>query len=240
MDFFNQNIELAEAIASVARKSGISKIVYVSTDMVYGDEVMSPLTERSTPKPIGEYGASKLMAERILSSNIEVYDLVILRPRLILGRGRVGTIQKLAKLITSPFPIVLLGNGKNKYQFVAVEDVCTAIELSLNPCESGIYNIGSDNPPNLDDLFEATLKALQQKKFVLKIPNRLAIIIFDALDKLDISPLAPEQYRIAGLDFVLNTEKIKNKLGWAPTKDDQTMLIESLSSLISSRYKHLD
>lgn len=233
--FFYQNIQMADSISNIANSLGVKRVIYVSTDMVYGDDVISPVSEEITPNPIGEYGASKLAAERIFSDSRNTYEVVILRPRLILGRGRVGTIQKLAKLIESPFPLILIGNGRNKYQFVAAEDVCTAIELSLTQDVSGVFNIGSDNPPNLDALFKATLLDLNRKKMILKIPMKFAVLIFDFLDKLGLSPLTPEQYKIAGLDFVLNTDKIKSQMGWSPTKNDQAMLFDSLNGLINAR-----
>ena len=134
----------------------------------------------------------------------------------------------------APFPLILIGNGKNKYQFIAAEDVCSAIELSLTKSQSGIFNIGSDNPPNLDVLFRNTLLNLKRKKIIFRIPMRPAIAMFNFLDRFGISPLTPEQYRIAGLDFVLNTDKIKLQLGWSPTKNDQYMLFEALDDLINS------
>jgi nucleoside-diphosphate-sugar epimerase len=233
--FFQQNIQMADSISNIANSLGVKRIIYVSTDMVYGDEVISPVSEEITPKPIGEYGASKLAAERIFSDSRNTYEVVILRPRLILGKGRVGTIQKLARLIESPLPLILIGNGKNKYQFVAAEDVCAAIELSLTQNVSGIFNIGSDNPPNLDDLFKTTLLNLNRKKSIIKIPTKFAVLIFDILDRLGLSPLTPEQYKIAGLDFVLDTDKIKKQLGWSPTKNDQAMLFDSLNNLINAK-----
>jgi nucleoside-diphosphate-sugar epimerase len=232
VSFFQQNVLMAESINHVANSLGINKIVYISTDMVYGDSVISPVTEEDVPSPIGEYGRSKLAAERIFMNASNVYKVVILRPRLIVGKGRAGTIQKLAKLIKSPLPLILIGNGKNKYQFVAAEDVCAAIELSLNQSLTGVFNIGSDNPPTLEVLFRDTLIDLNRSKMIVRIPARLAVLIFDFLDWLGLSPLTPEQYKIAGLDFVLNTDKIKSQLGWSPTKNDQRMLFESLYDLI--------
>ena len=234
-EFFSENVRMAQSISVVSNSTGIKKVVYVSTDMVYGDRVISPVAEDAHPNPIGEYGMSKLAAEKIFSDASNSYEVVILRPRLILGKGRLGTIQKLANLINSPLPIMLIGNGKNKYQFVAAEDVCSAIELTLKLNMGGIFNIGSDNPPNLDDLFKDTLSNLNRKKMVLKIPLKVAVLIFNILDRLGVSPLTPEQYKIAGLDFVLNTDKIKSQLGWFPTKNDQAMLFESLSELLVSK-----
>jgi nucleoside-diphosphate-sugar epimerase len=118
---------------------------------------------------------------------------------------------------------------------VAVEDVCNAIELSLEQGVDGIYNIGSDNPPCLNDLFRRTLTDLGVRKMVFKIPMRIAVLIFDFLDRLGISPLTPEQYKIAGLNYILDTDKIKSTLGWRPVKNDETMLRESLVDLLSSK-----
>jgi dTDP-glucose 4,6-dehydratase len=232
-NFFHQNVLMAESISNAANSLGIKKIIYVSTDMVYGENVVSPIVEDVTPAPIGEYGASKLAAETIFLNPSNSYDAVILRPRLILGKGRVGTIQKLAKLIISPLPLILIGNGKNKYQFIAAEDVCSAIELALVKNQIGIFNIGSENPPNLDLLFDDILLNLKRKKLILKVPMRPAVLILDILDRFGVSPLTPEQYRIAGLDFVLNTDKIKIQLGWYPTKSDQRMLFDALDDLIN-------
>jgi len=233
VNFFEQNVLMAESISNAANSLGIKKIVYVSTDMVYGDSVTSPVIEDVMPCPIGEYGASKLAAERIFSNSSNGYQTVILRPRLILGKGRVGTIQKLAALIESPLPVILIGSGNNKYQFVAAEDVCAAIELSLTLNRSGVFNIGSDNPPDLNVLFKETLFRLNRNKLILRIPIPLAFLVLNFLDWLSLSPLTPEQYKIAGLDFVLNTDKIKSQLGWNPSKSDQAMLHECLSDLIN-------
>ena len=87
----------------------------------------------------------------------------------------------------------------------------------------------------MDELFKVTLLNLNRKKMILKIPMKFAVIVFDFLDKLGLSPLTPEQYKIAGLDFVLNTDKIKTHLGWSPTKNDQAMLFDSLNSLINTK-----
>ena len=66
---------------------------------------------------------------------------------------------------------------------------------------------------------------------MIKLPFKAAVLIFNILDRLGVSPLTPEQFKIAGLDYILSTEKIKSQLGWSPTKNDQTMLSESLHDL---------
>lgn len=229
---FLGNIEMAYSVSEVAVRTGVKKVVFVSTDMVYGDKVLGPVEESQLPFPLGEYGESKLEAERLLGSNSKEYELAILRPRLILGAGRAGTVKKLAKMIQYPVPLLLIGNGSNKYQFVGVEDVCSAIELCLKNGVRGVFNVGSDDSPNLNFLFDSVLRSLDVKKVRIRIPSRFAILLFNFLDLIGCSPLAPEQYKIAGVDFVLCTCKIKRELGWKATRDDETMLFQSLQAQI--------
>jgi dTDP-glucose 4,6-dehydratase len=230
-EFFNQNVEMARSLTYAANEAKVSRLIYVSTDMVYGRDIESPVSESHPTVPFGEYGLSKLEAERIFSS-IGNFKLVILRPRLILGPGRVGTISKLAKLIDSPLPLILIGNGGNRYQFIGVQDVCKAIELFLNSEFEGIFNIGSDDPPKLDTLFKSTLSVLRRKKILLRIPSCIVFPILDTLDYMNIGILAPEQYKIANLDYVLSTDKLKSELKWNPSQSDEELLTLALKELL--------
>jgi dTDP-glucose 4,6-dehydratase len=226
--FFNQNLVMSKTVRDAAIKFGVSQVIYVSTDMVYGSRIQSPVDELSPTNPIGEYGNSKLLAENVLSENNNHYILSILRPRLIMGPGRSGSILKLARLIDSKFPLTLFGNGKNRYQFVSVEDLCLAIELLIRKEVPGVFNIGSDNPPTLDFLFKNVLRKIGREKRIIKVPAKVAFPVLNFLDFLGLSPLAPEQYLISNLDYVLDSTKIKNQLGWVPSLGDEQMLTEAL------------
>ena len=229
--YFSENIKMAEAIKNVAIRTNIDQVIYVSTDMVYGSEINSPVVESCLPKPIGEYGWSKLEAERILLSARDL-KVIVIRPRLILGFGRVGTIKKLANLIASPLPVVLIGNGRNRYQFIAASDLSNAILKFLNSNLTGVFNIGSQNPPNLNELFSKVFRSLGKKKSMIRVPAFIAISLLNILDKLSISPLAPEQFRIAALDYELNTNKIEDAISWKPEFSDEQILTLTLRNLL--------
>lgn len=226
------NLTMAQAIRSVAESENIEVIVYVSTDMVYGLVVNSPVSEVNIPKPIGEYGESKLAAEKEFLKLSGTCKVVIFRPRLIMGQGRQGTIQTLSRLLVSKLPLFLIGNGKSRYQFVGVEDVCEAILLALETVDSQVYNLGSDNPPQLNDLFRIVLERLGIRKLIVRVPSWLANVVLGILDKFGLGPLTPEQYKIAGKDYVLDTTKAKEQLKWKPNSTDGELLLESLNHLI--------
>jgi dTDP-glucose 4,6-dehydratase len=203
--------------------------------MVYGSKISSPVSEKTDTFPIGPYGLSKLKAEKILQRHQNKFSLSILRPRLIIGPGRVGTIEKLAKLINSGLPVFVIGNGKNRYQFISVDDICSALNLLLVYGESGVFNIGSDDPPTVEELFENTFKRLGIRKRMLKVPSALALNLLELLDLLGYSPLAPEQFRLANLDYVLDTSMLKDKLGWKPKFRDDHLLAQALQPLLESK-----
>jgi dTDP-glucose 4,6-dehydratase len=229
--FQTGNVELCQSIANCAQSTAIRKIVFLSTDMVYGSVSSSPIDETYTTNPWGPYGKSKIESEQILIKNATC-EVTIFRPRLILGIGRAGTIAKLATIVKRKLPIPIIGDGLNRYQFVGIEDVCHAIELSLVITSPGVYNLGSNNPPQIKNLLPEVLESLGYPGRVIKIPASSAKRALRFLDRLGFSPLAPEQFEIADNDYVLNTSKAIQVLGWIPKENDKELLVKSLSYLI--------
>lgn len=76
------HIEITKDIANICAKIN-SKLIYFSTDWVFGGEIGKKYTENDTPNPINYYGLTKLAAEKIIlecSSNN-----VVLRTAVIYG-----------------------------------------------------------------------------------------------------------------------------------------------------------
>jgi len=228
-DFFinieiaNQSVKLLKLIPS------IKKLIYVSTDMVYGVQKSNLVDEQVKPRPVGEYGQSKLKAEKILMSHAS--KVVILRPRLIIGPGRVGTIKLLARFISGNLPIPLIGRGNNHYQMLSVFDLWDAIAKCFVYDVNGIYNLGSKNPPTLNELFPKVLESLERKNLIIRLPKKVTEKSLLLLDRFNLSPLAPEQFLIAGQNCKLSIEKFQNATGWVPSLSDEEMITRSLQEL---------
>ncbi len=230
--FFRQNVEMAEGLSrAILASPSVKSLVYLSTDMVYGRPEFTPVPANSKTNPLGPYGKSKLEVERILLglSKEAGIRLTVFRPRLIAGQGRKGTIEVLTKLMKMNLPVPVFGKGTNKYQLVSVSDVCSAIALSLEKSSEGIFNLGSDNPPEVRHLISSTIDSLKSRSITMKLPNALLIRLLRFLDHLNLSPLSPEQFEIAGLEYVLDTSETKIALGWEPKKTDFQILLESVS-----------
>lgn len=228
--FYNNNTKGTENIINICKKSNVQKFIYVSTDMVYGIPKTNPIKENHEKNPLGDYGKTKLLAEKIVeNSNL---DYVILRPRLIIGPGRLGVFKILFKWIKKNKPVFLIGKGENRYQMIGVYDCAEACILCLNPrIKNKIYNLGSDNPPTVyDEIKYVTNKAGSNSK-IYKLNSRLIMLCLNILEFLHISPLKKEQYLIADKNYILDTTKIKKETGWSPKFNDRDMLLEAYNYL---------
>lgn len=228
---FAKNVEIArQAYKVMTATPTVKKIIFVSTDMVYGIQSESFVDENCAPDPIGEYGRSKLEAENILLKLNP--RIVIFRPRLIVGPGRVGTIKLISRFVSANLPIPFIGKGENKYQMISVYDLWSAIGKCFDGKIHGIYNLGSDNPPTLNELFPKVIKNLARSNRIMRFPRRITEQLLLLLDSFNLSPLAPEQFLIAGQNCVLNTAKFKTATGWEPQYADEEIITQALRNLI--------
>lgn len=233
LDYFRQgNTLLASSISQVCQHLEIEELIFVSTDMVYGSQKTTFINEKTTPRPIGPYGNSKLDSEEIFRSMKTNTRTTVLRPRLIIGEGRKGTIEQLAKWISTGMPIPIIGDGSNRYQFIGVDDLVRGILAVQNSKLYGTFNIGSDNPPRVSELLPYVLKKLGRKNRLMHLPAMQTKMLLRTLDSAGISPLVPEQFEIADLDYVLDTNKLKTESGWMPIQSDEEMLYSALSSIL--------
>jgi len=208
-------------------KSGLQNLVYYTTDMVYGHTEIHPRTEEHPCKPIGPYGEAKYQTEKLCDEyRANGYNITLFRPRLIIGHGRLGILEKLFKLVDMNFPVPTIGNGKNYYQFISVSDcaeACLAAVEAGFPSEN--YNLGSSNPPTVNELLGTLIKEANSKSFLIPTPAFAVKAVLALLDKMGKPIMDPEQYLIADETCVLDCSKAERELGWVPKDDDTSMLL---------------
>jgi dTDP-glucose 4,6-dehydratase len=154
----------------------------------------------------------------------------LFRPRLIIGPGRLGILEKLFKLIDWNLPVPMIGSGKNPYQFVSVFDCAEAARLAWKagvPNEA--YNLGSLEPPPVRKLLSDLIAHAGSKSFLLPTPGWAVKRTLDLLDLVNLPIMDPEQYLIADEMCVLDVSKGGRELGWVPKFRDEDMLIAAYS-----------
>ena len=211
---------------------GLNNLVYFTTDMVYGHTITNPRFEDHPREPVGPYGEAKYQTELLCEEyRKKGLNISIFRPRVIVGHGRLGILEKLFKLIDANLPVPMIGNGKNYYQFISVSDCA---EACLCAIEAGFpneeYNLGSLNPPTVRELLNALIKEAGSKSFLLPTPASMVKLVLELLDRINKPLMDPEQYLIADETCVLDVSKGKKELNWEPKDGDSDILIVAYKS----------
>lgn len=227
--FFEVNFEGTKNLTQTMLNSHCKRLIYFSTDMVYGKPKFLPVSTNHPRAPFGFYGLSKKASEDFLISQRENgLKACIFRPRMIIGAGRYVILLKLFALMRRNLPLPLIGNGTNCYQMVSVRDCAEAIVCAI---EKGVpndeFNLGSLNPPSVRDLLDFVRENCGSKSPILKTPAKLVKFTLKALEMLGLPLMFKEQYQIADEQYILDISKTQKMLGWTPKDDDKSMLLEA-------------
>ena len=238
--FWPVNVHGTENIIHAMARADAPSLVHFTTDMIYGHTAFHPMTEDHPVAPLGEYGLSKLRTEELAAEwRGRGMAISLFRPRLIIGPGRLGILEKLFRLIDWNLPVPMIGSGRNPYQFISVFDcaeACRAAWKAGVPNEA--YNLGSLNPPPVRKLLGDLIRHAGSKSILLPTPGWAVKRTLDLLDLLNMPIMDPEQYLIADEECVLDVSKAKRQLGWAPQYRDEDMLIAAYSEYRAKKDAH--
>src|SRR5690606_25330705 len=235
--FYPVNYHGTVHIIEAMDKAGAKNLVHFTTDMIYGHTVTFPMTEDHPVAPLGEYGRSKLDTEVLASEwRGRGMSITLFRPRLIIGPGRLGILEKLFRLINLNLPVPMIGSGRNPYQFISVFDCAEAARLAWKagvPNEA--YNLGSLEPPPVRKLLGDLIRHAGSRSLLVPTPAWAVKRTLDLLDRLNMPLMDPEQYLIADEMCVLDVSKAGRELGWVPKHRDEDMLIAAYDEYRAKR-----
>ncbi len=148
-------------VVEAAARAGVRKVVYSSSASVYGNAVVTPMTEDHPFNNRTMYGATKIAGEQFFRSFFEQHglDYVGLRymnvygPRMDDKGAYVSVIMKVLDRIERDLPPVIFGDGSQSYDFVHVDDVARANILALkSDATDECVNIGMGVKTSIDEL----------------------------------------------------------------------------------------
>ena len=182
-----------------------SKLIHISTDEVYGDILSGRSSEKYPYHPSSPYAASKAASDHLVSSYVRTYKIPAIVTNCSNNYGPKQHPEKLIpKLIYNILknkPLPIYGKGTNSREWIYVKDHCEAlIKVFLKGNNGEFYNIGSNK--NLNNL-QVTKELLKKSKKLIKLGNKVKINFVKDRPGHDIR-------------YALNSNKIKNKLGWFP------------------------
>ena len=139
--YYKINRDLAIETAQKVKAAGARQFIFMSSIIIYGDS--APIGEKKiitkdTPAtPTNFYGDSKLQAEiGILALKTDSFNVVILRPPMIYGKGSKGNFHVLENvaLKLAVFPKV-----NNSRSMLYIGNLVEFVRLMIDNEESGIF-----------------------------------------------------------------------------------------------------
>jgi len=219
------NVDGTRNVADAAVAHGVKHLVFTSSNCLWGEPFGRAVREDDVPAPIEVYGESKHEGEKILQEYGNELNAVIIRCPTIIDFGRLGLLAILFEFIDEHRRVWTVGGGTNRYQFIYAKDLADACIRALGHTNSDVFNIGSDDVKSLGDVYRYVVKQAGSRSKVASLPLRPTIAAMKLAHKLKISPLGPYHYKMIAEDFLFDTSKIKEHLGWRPTLTNEQMLL---------------
>jgi dTDP-glucose 4,6-dehydratase len=212
--FFRSNVLGTSVLLENARNFEVEKFIQISTDEVYGSLGAEGLFEESTPiHPNSPYAASKASADLISLAFHHTYNLPVVITRCSNNYGPFQFPEKLIPLMIinalNNRNLPVYGDGLNVRDWIYVLDHNKAVELVLEKGKPGeVYNIGASTEMKNIDIIKLILSHLDK-------PENLIEFVEDR-------PGHDRRYAI-------NSNKIRQELGWQPEFQFSNALRETIS-----------
>ena len=233
-DLFTNNERTTEVVAELCCEYGVKKLIFTSSNSVYlGNPGGHLFSEKDRPIPADEYGRSKIASEKLLEKYSGKFDIVIFRCPNIMDTGRVGMLSILFDFVREGRKCWMIGNGQIYHQCIYAQDLIAAMFKALELKGHYTFNIGTDRISTIREMYEGIISTAQSKSKVIALPS-LFIPLLKLLNRLNLSPLGPYQFRMLTQDFGFDISYIRSMLDWQPTLSNSEMLTKAYEYYVSN------
>jgi nucleoside-diphosphate-sugar epimerase len=234
---FSVNVAGTATVLAAALEAGVRRVVLISSTAVYGVPKVHPIAEDAPLHGVGHYGNSKIAAEEVCRDFARRgLETVILRPKTFVGPERLGVFEILFDWIREGRRIYVLGDGSNRYQLLAVEDLVDATVRAAEADVAGeTLNIGATSFGTVRSDLQALIDHAGSSSRLQPVPARPAEIALRALELLRVSPLAEWHYRTAHRDSYVDVSKAERLMGFSPRYSNEQALVETYDWYLANR-----
>lgn len=139
--YYKVNRDLTIETAKKAKAEGVKQFIFMSSIIVYGDSShinkKRVIDKNTVPTPSNFYGKSKLQAEEgIVPLQDKDFNIVVIRPPMIFGKGSKGNYPRLAKMAQK---LPIFPDVKNERSMLHIDNLCEFIRLMIVNEEKGIF-----------------------------------------------------------------------------------------------------
>lgn len=179
-------------LLEAARRSSISRFIYISSAAVYGDPIKVPIKESHPQDPLSPYGVSKLSGEKYCMMYHKAFGLPsccirpfnIYSPRQDPGNPYSGVISRFIEKARAGQSPVIFGDGSQTRDFISVHDIVDIITLLLEKEDANghVFNAGTGNSITVSELANMVLEIFDVDVPVQYMPERPGDIKYSCSD----------------------------------------------------------
>jgi len=230
------NVDGTTLLLAQAQRAGVRKVVHTSSSAVFGIPRENPVLPTTVPSPAEEYGHAKLAAEwACLDAVRNGLDVSIVRPRTILGHGRLGIFGILFEWIADGADVFVLGDGSNRYQFVHADDLAEVCLLAGDAAGPAVFNAGTDRFGTMRESLDELCTHAGTGSKVRSLPAGPASMGMRVAAGLHLAPFAPYHWLMYSKSLWFDIQHVKDALGWQPAYSNGEALADSYDWFLANR-----
>lgn len=222
LKYYENNVGGSLNLLGAMAAKGVKQLIYSSSAAVYSPNDKEAVLEDDPTAPLSPYGASKLLAEQLISSvgSAEQISNISLRYFNVVG-SNIAEFGDNSKDNLVPKVFLALKNGKRPQiygsdyptpdgtcirDYIHVQDLALAHLAALKKVESGyvsqVYNVGSGKGYSVREMMDQISKSLGR----------------------DINPELSPARAGDSPKLIASIDKIKEQLGWSPKASLEEMI----------------
>lgn len=211
--YMGTNAEGTRGLIDAAARSGVGRLVYVSTIKVNGEATtVGPFRAEDTPAPLDDYGRSKLAAERLVLEAVAAgrVDGLIVRPPLVYGSGVRANFLRLMTWIWKGVPLPL-GAVSNSRSLVSVWNLADLIMRLATVEDPGarVFLASDDDDLSTPELIRKLAAAMDRPARLVPVP--MSVLRLTGL----VAGKVAEVSRLCG-SLRVDIAATRRQLGWTP------------------------
>ena len=233
-EYRSVNVDGCRVTLEAARDSG-AYALHISSSAIFGLPTRLPVTRATPLRPFEPYGASKAEAERVVAE-LRGHGMTIgsLRPRTLLGAGRLGIFDVIFARVRAGRRVPLFGRGDNRIQLCAVEDFCAAAVAAVERRTGSDFNIGAGEFGTVREDIEALIDHAGTGARPIGIPVWALRAAMQPMALVGASPLSSWHWRTAPMSFYFDLSDARRELGWEPRYSNAQALARAYDAYLAS------
>ena len=236
--FWSVNVVGTANVLLAARDAKVAKVVHTSSERDLRHPGVEPGGRGHAAAPArglrqGEARGRAALPRRRRPSGL---DVSIVRPRTMLGHGRLGIMAILFEFVADGAPVFVLGSGDNRYQFVHADDLADACLRAARRPGAATYNIGCRDFGTMRETLQALVDHAGTGSHVRVAAGRSRPRPrCRRCGQSSLVPFAPYHWLLYGESLWFDVSKARAELDWHPTHSNASAVIESYEWFLAHR-----